>query len=45
LRCGAKPKRVLLAPEKKPIAFDWSDGWASFTAQLLALDSAYMIES
>jgi hypothetical protein len=45
LRCGDKPKRVLLAPEKKPIAFDWRDGWASFTAQPLLLDSAYMIES
>jgi len=45
LRCGARPGRILLAPENKPIAFDWSDGWASFTAQPLLLDSAYMIES
>jgi hypothetical protein len=45
LRCGARPKRVLLVPENKPIAFEWSNGQASFVAQPLAVDSAYMIES
>jgi hypothetical protein len=45
LRCAARPRRVLLAPENKAIPFEWSEGWTSFLAQPLVLDSAYMIES
>jgi Hypothetical glycosyl hydrolase 6/Beta-galactosidase trimerisation domain len=45
LRCAAKPKRVLLVPENKPVAFEWNNGWASFAAQPLLLDGVYWIES
>ena len=45
LRCDARPKRVLVVPENKLIALEWSNGQASFLAQALVLDSAYMIES
>lgn len=45
LQCAAKPKRVLAVPENQPVAFEWRNGWASFAAQPLVLDSAYMIES
>jgi hypothetical protein len=45
LRCDVRPKRVLVVPENKPIAFEWSNGQTSFVAQPLVLDSAYMIES
>ena len=44
IRCAARPKRVLLVPEKKTIAFEWKDGWAGFQAQPLLVHGAYMIE-
>ena len=45
LRCGTRPRRVSLAPENKSIAFEWRDGWASFLAAPVTIDSAYMIET
>jgi hypothetical protein len=33
LQSAARPRRVLLAPERKPVAFEWRDGWARFAAQ------------
>ena len=44
LRYAARPKRVLLVPEKKTILFEWKDGWAAFQAQPLLVHGAYMIE-
>jgi hypothetical protein len=44
IRCAARPKSVLLVPEKKTIAFEWKDGWAGFQAQPLLVHGAYMIE-
>jgi hypothetical protein len=44
LRCAARPKRVLLVPEEKPIACEWRDGWATFPAETLPLHGAYRIE-
>ena len=45
VRCATRPRRVTLVPESKAIAFEWNDGWASFNAQPLLIDSAYMIET
>ena len=42
--CGAKPKRIVLAPEKKAVAFEWRDKRAWFEAQPLVLHDVYMIE-
>lgn len=44
VRSAARPRRVLLAPARRPVAFDWKDGWVSFSAQPLILHDAYMIE-
>ena len=43
-RSVTRPKRVLLAPARKAVAFDWKDGWSSFAAQPLTLHDAYIIE-
>jgi len=43
-RCAARPKRIALAPEGQPVAFEWKEGWASFEARPLVIHSAYMIE-
>ncbi|HEY3454159.1 MAG TPA: alpha-amylase family protein [Bryobacteraceae bacterium] len=45
LRCGTRPRQVALAPENKSIAFEWRDGWLSFPAGPVTIDSAYMIET
>jgi hypothetical protein len=45
VRCGARPKRGLLAPEKRPVAFEWKGGRAWFQAQPLVLHDVYMMES
>jgi putative glycosyl hydrolase-like family 6 (GHL6) protein/glycosyl hydrolase family 42 (putative beta-galactosidase) len=45
VRCNARPRRVLLAAEKKPIAFEWKDGRAWFQARPLILHDVYMMEN
>jgi hypothetical protein len=44
LQSATRPKRVLLAPEERTIAFEWKDGWVRFEAQPLVVHSAYMVE-
>jgi len=43
-QCAARPKRVVLAPETQPVAYQWTEGWARFEARPLVIHSAYMIE-
>lgn len=45
VRCGARPKRVLLVPEGAAVAFEWRDGRAVFQAQPLRIHNIYMIEN
>jgi len=45
IQCSARPKRVLLAPEKKLMAFEWKDGRAWFQARPLILHDVYMMEN
>jgi hypothetical protein len=43
-RCAARPRSVMLVPERIPVPFAWKDGWAKFQAQPLAVHSVYMME-
>jgi Beta-galactosidase trimerisation domain len=45
VRSDARPKRVRLVPEDRPVAFDWRDGWIRFDAKPLNIHSVYRIES
>ncbi|HLK64089.1 MAG TPA: alpha-amylase family protein [Bryobacteraceae bacterium] len=44
IHCRSKPKRVLLVPEKRPIAFEWTGERAWFHPQPLVLHDVYLIE-
>jgi hypothetical protein len=41
---AARPKRVVLAPERKPIPFQWKGGRAWFQALPLTMHDIYMLE-
>jgi hypothetical protein len=41
---AARPKRIVLAPERKPIPFEWRDGRAWFQARPLIIHDIYMME-
>ena len=41
---AARPKRIVVAPERKPIPFEWKDGRAWFQAQPLIMHDLYMME-
>jgi hypothetical protein len=41
---AARPKRIVLAPERKPIPFEWRDGRAWFQARPLIMHDIYMME-
>lgn len=45
LRAVAAPKRILLVPERKAVAFEWKAGWTGFQALPLHIHSAYLIEA
>jgi hypothetical protein len=45
LRSKSRPSRVLLVPEARPIAFEWSGGWTKFQAQPLTVHGAYWIQA
>jgi hypothetical protein len=44
VRCSTRPKRIVVVPEGKPVAFEWKDGRAWFAARQLVLHDVYMIE-
>ena len=37
IQTAARPKRFVLAPERKPVPFEWKDGRAWFQAQPLVM--------
>ncbi len=41
---ATRPKRIVLAPDRKPIPFEWKDGRAWFQAQPLIMHDLYMME-
>ena len=45
VHCRARPKRILLVPDKKAVAFEWKDQRAWFQTQPLAMHDIYLIES
>jgi len=44
IACRARPKRIVLAPERKPIPFEWKNDRAWFLAQPLIMHDVYMME-
>ena len=44
IACHARPKRIVLATERKPIPFEWKENRAWFQAQPLMMHDIYMIE-
>ncbi len=44
IACRARPKRIVLAPDRKPIPFEWKSDRAWFQAQPLILHDVYMME-
>ena len=44
LRMAARPQRVTLVPEGEQVAFEWSNGWASFVARPLSIHHVYRVE-
>jgi Hypothetical glycosyl hydrolase 6/Beta-galactosidase trimerisation domain len=44
IESAARPRRIVLAPERKPVPFEWKDGRAWFQAQPLIMHDLYMME-
>jgi hypothetical protein len=44
IACRARPRRIILAPERKPIPFEWKNDRAWFQAQPLIMHDVYMME-
>ena len=41
---GTRPKQVLLAPENKPVPFEYHDGYTTFTARALHIYDLYLLQ-